>query len=589
MAKLLNEFKERRIWRVLVAYPSVIFVFLQAIEFFINNYGLDGRFLTASLIGAVVLLPAAFVWNWRHGEAGKQRISRPELSVYAIFGMASIAAVAWYWTTTPARVQATVAGEFEPPRSVAVMPFVNGSDDADVQYLCDGIAESLTNWLATVQGIKAISKTATFRLRDQADDTAALRTQLGADSVIRGRLEKRGDQIVISAALVDTRDDSQLWGERLTRPLNEVIYLERSIVSAIKNGLRIKIRDSSDAHAASGGTNDPAAYQHYLRGHFLIQATDIESIAEGLDELRAAIQIDPKFALPYADIGDALSQMIFYGIYEGDELLGEARSAAFSAVALAPELPEAHTALAAVHQYITMDWKSADESYEAAIALSPQSPIPYHRYADYLWITLRHERAREMARLAIEFDPLDSNSMHAVGITALIAGDFKAAADAFGEWNRFYPGNRWSYAKHSVALALNGQCDQSLQQAEAAENLSQRPPSVLMDSWLAWAHHVCNQEDLYQKYKQRIEAAIAKDPQRLDGGYFYFYAIEGDSDRIIDLIQRVIDAKSPLTSFMQIALLDYMGWPVSKNLESNETYRNLLSSLDFPPTKWSVY
>jgi TolB-like protein len=588
MAELLNELKERRIWRVFVAYPSVMFVLLQAIEFFINNYGLDGRFLTASLIAALVLLPAAFVWNWRHGEAGKQGISGPELSAYAIFGTATIAAVAWYWTTTPVQVQ-TVARDFEPARSVAVMPFVNGSDDAEIQYLCDGIAESLTNWLATVQGIKVISKTAAFRLRDQADDTSALRSQLGADSVIRGRLEKRGDQIVISASLVDTRDDSQLWGERLTRPLNEVIYLERSIVSAIKKGLRIKIEDPSNAHAASGGTDEPEAYQHYLRGHFLIQATDVESIAEGLDELRTAIQIDPKFALPYADIGDALSQMIFYGIYEGDELLGEARSAAFSAVALAPELPEAHTALAEVHQYITMDWKSADESYEAAIALSPQSPIPYHRYADYLWITLRHERAREMARLAIEFDPLDSNSMHAVGITALIAGDFKAAADAFGEWNRFYPGNRWSYVKHAVALALDGQCDQSSQQAEAAENLSQRPPSALMDSWLAWSHNACNREDLYQRSKQRIEAAIAKNPQRLDPGYFYLYAIEGDSDRAIDFVQRVIDAKSPLTFFVQIALLDYMGWPVTRKLESNETYRNLLKSLDFPPTKWSVY
>ena len=252
---------------------------------------------------------------------------------------------AWYWSSAPADPR-TVAREFEPVRSVAVMPFVNASGDADVQYLCDGIAESLTNWLATVQGIKAISKSAAFRLRDQADDTATLRSQLGADSVIRGRLEKLGDQIVISASLVDTRDESQLWGERLIRPLDEVIYLERSIVSAIKDGLRIEIPGASSAHAASGGTDQPEAYQHYLRGHFLIQATNLESIAQGLDELRAAIQIDPRFALPYADIGDALSQMIFYGIYEGEELLGEARSAAFSAVALAPELAEAQTALA---------------------------------------------------------------------------------------------------------------------------------------------------------------------------------------------------------------------------------------------------
>ncbi len=587
MTTLLNELKERRIWRVLVAYPSVTFVLLQAIEFFINNYGLDGRYLTATLVAAIALLPAAFVWNWRHGEAGEQDFSRPELSAYAVFAVATVAAVAWYWSSAPADPR-TVARDLEPVRSVAVMPFVNASNDADVQYLCDGIAESLTNWLATVQGIKAISKSAAFRLRDQADDTAALRSQLGADSVIRGRLEKLGDQIVISASLVDTRDESQLWGERLIRPLDEVIYLERSIVSAIKDGLRIEIPGASSAHAASGGTDQPEAYQHYLRGHFLIQATNLESIAQGLDELRAAIQIDPRFALPYADIGDALSQMIFYGIYEGEELLGEARSAAFSAVALAPELAEAQTALAGVHQYITMDWRAADEAYTTAIALSSQSPVPYHRYADYLWITLRHERAREMARHAIEIDPLDGNSMHAVGITALIAGDFQAAVQAFGEWNQFYRGNRWSYVKHAVALAMDGQCHLSLQQAQAGERLSERPPSALMESWIAWTHHACKREDLYQTSKARIEAAKAKDPERLDPAFFYLYVLEGDADSTLDFIQRVIDTKSPLTFFVQLALLDYMGWPVTPKLASNETYLELLRGLDFPPTKWSV-
>jgi hypothetical protein len=84
---------------------------------------------------------------------------------------------------------------------------------------------------------------------------------------------------------------------------------------------------------------------------------------------------------------------------------------------------------------------------------------------------------------------------------------------------------------NGTGLALNGQCDQSLQQAEAAETLSQRPPSALMDSWLAWTHYACKREDLYQRSKQRIEAAIAKNPQRFDPGYFYLYAIEGDSER----------------------------------------------------------
>ena len=201
---------------------------------------------------------------------------------------------------------------------------------------------------------------------------------------------------------------------------------------------------------------------------------------------------------------------------------------------------------------------------------------------------MRHEHSREMARRAIEIDPLDGNSMHAVGITALYAGDFPAAAEAFGEWNQFYPGNRWSYVKHAVALALVGQCDASLRQAEAGEQLSERPPSPLMESWLAWTHYACDRKELYERSKTRIYATVAEDPERLDAALIYLYAVEGDDDSMLDLLQRVVEAKSPLTFATQIPLVDYMGWPVTTKLTTNDAYLELLRGLNFPASKWSV-
>ena len=165
MHSFLTELKERHIWRVLVAYPSLVFVLLQAVEFFVNNYELDARFLTASLVVSVVLFPAAVLWNWRHGEVGHQEFSGAEVGAYAVFGIAAVIAAGWYWSTTPVNTR-VAAHDLEPARSVAVMPFANVGGDADVQYLCDGIAESLINWLATVPGVKVVSKGASFRLRD---------------------------------------------------------------------------------------------------------------------------------------------------------------------------------------------------------------------------------------------------------------------------------------------------------------------------------------------------------------------------------------------------------------------------------------
>jgi serine/threonine-protein kinase len=472
-------------------------------------------------------------------------------------------------------------------RSIAVLPFANASGDDGVQYLCDGIAESLTNWLATVPDVRVVSKTAAFRFRDDAGDIATVAKALGVESVVSGRLETVNGSVVVSAALVDARDDTQLWGERLVQPLSDVIYLERSIVDAIKESLGLTIAATPEV-AASGSTDNPEAYNHYLRGHYLVQTWDAASIREGIDELRAAIALDPKYGLPYADIADAVSQMIFYGIFNTDDaLIGEARSAAYSAVALAPDAPESHTAMATMHQYLTFDWAAAEAAYEKAIALPSPNPTAFHRYADFMWATLRFDRARQMAGRALEVDPRDGNSMHAAGIAAMFDGDYAEAARKFGDWNRFYPGSRWSYTKHAVALALSGDCETALTQAAAGDEFSGHNPGVLMESWHAWVYRLCDREDLFQRSKARIEAVRAERPPGIRSALLYMYMLEGQEDALRDLVRETVDTKSPLTMFLQIPMLDIPGWAVDA-IRDDPAYREIIREQNFPPSPWSV-
>ncbi|MBT8078763.1 MAG: hypothetical protein KJO31_09290 [Gammaproteobacteria bacterium] len=354
-------------------------------------------------------------------------------------------------------------------------------------------------------------------------------------------------------------------------------------MDALTKSLRLVVNDSSKSVAASGGTQNPEAYDAYLRGHYLIQSTNASRISEGLDELRRAIEIDPSFGLPYADIADALSQSIFYGLVDDRELFGEARNAARSAVALAKESPEAHVAAATMHQYVTFDWRAAEASYETALSLQPQSPAPYHRYADFLWTTLRLERAKEVAQMALAADPLDGSAMHAVGITQLIAGEFARAADAFGEWNRFHPDSRWSYVKYSLALALNGQCDAALERADKVLELLGRAPSLLAESWLAWGYHVCDRTDRYAASRKRFESLIESNPASLEPGLAYYFLLEGDNERLFALVRRLIDAESPLTMFLPIFTLGGMGWSDDNLAQRQAVLNELLRELNFPP------
>lgn len=588
MGGFLREFRQRRVWRVLVAYPGVAFVTLEAVKFFIDNYGLDARALTATIIVAAGLLPAALLWNWRHGEAGHQQVTRGEIGAYAVIGAATLCAVAWFWSAAPRQLPLADAPK-TPARSIAVLPFVNASGDETVQYLCDGIAESLTNWLASVPDIRVVAKSAAFRQRDKIEDITAIAAALGVDSVVRGRLETVDGSVVVSASLVDTRDEARLWGERLVQPQSDVIYLERAIVGALTESLGLKLAPKASATVASAGTDNPEAYRHYLRGHYLVQTWDADSIRQGIDELRAAIALDPKFGLPYADIADAVSQMIYYGIFESDDaLIGEARSAAFSAVALSPDTAEAHTAMALVHQYLTFDWAAADAAHEKAISLSSSNPAPFHRYSDYLWGTLRFDRAREVARGALEIDPRDGNAMHAVGIAAMFDGDFAEAVRAFGEWNRFYPGSRWSYTKHAVALALNRECTAALDQAAEADGMGGRPPSPLMEAWHAWVYRLCEREDLFRRSGGRIEAVEKTGSPRVDAALFYLYLLEGRDEELVALIERMIESRSPLTLAMQMPVVGLPGWAASPAVRDDPGYREAIRGLNFPVTPWTV-
>ncbi len=578
---LIEQFRERRVWRVLIAWPSVAFVLLQAIEFFINNYAIDTRFLTAGMIVTIGLFPAGIVWNWRHGEAGRQQFSRAEVSTYVVFGVATLMAAAWYWRVTPVTVE-PVARQAPAARSIVVLPFENASANEELRYLTDGIAENLINWLSGFPDIRVVARTASFRFAKSGAGIEALQQEFAADSVIHGRLELVGENLVVSASLTSLRDESQLWGEKLVRPLDEVIYLERSIVAAIKDSLQLELSDEQGKSAASGSTDNPEAYRRYLRGHHLIQATNVESIERGLDELREAIRLDPQFGQPYADIADALSQMIFYGIYDDPALMGEARNAAYSAVALAPELPEAHTALATMHQYLTFDWAAVDEAYKAAIALNPRGPATYHRYADFLWVTLRFEKGREMARRAIEIDPLDGSSMHAVGIVELFSGNFEGAVEAFGEWNRFHPESRWSYVKHAVALAHVGECGESARQLAAVEQLTGGKMYNLMNAWVGWAHKICGRDALYEEKRGLIMASQEGHPEHIDPIVINLYILDGEYDKAIDLAWDVYESNSPVRMFLQVYFLDYVWSPELAEVRQNPRFMALMRELDFP-------
>ncbi len=579
---LIHELRERRIWRVLIAYPVLAFGVLEALAFFIDNYDLDPRVLTAGLIMAIVLFPAAVLWNWRHGESGAQAVRKGEVAAYlTCFGLAVLAASLWYRQAAPHPDTRDRTAQAAPlVRSIAVMPLQNVDGIDGVQYLCDGIAESLTNWLSNRDGLRVASRSAAFRLRDEADP-AVISEALDVEALLEGRLEQVGDQWVVSMSLVSPQDDTQLWGTRLVKSGDNFLALEQDLVRAIQEGLSVQVFDD-ESERLVGGTNSPEAYEHFLRGHYLIQSTEGEALDRGLEELRRAIAIDPSFARAYADIADTLAQKVAYGQLDDERLIGEARTSAYTAVALAPDLSEAQTAVGTVAQYIDMDWAAADEAYQRAISLGPTSTTPFNRFSEFLVLTQRPQQAIDIGRAGLAMDPLDSGALHGVGIALLVLRRYDEAEEILGEWNRYYPGSIWSHAKHALALSFAGRCEEAARQAAIAEQRIDEFAFPLMDSWLAWGHSACDNEVGLAGRRARIEAWAAENPGRIDPGTIYLAAIDGDVESLVTQLEWVLAQRDPFLSFVRLFSQHLPGWGITGQMEASERYQALLAALDLP-------
>ena len=489
----------------------------------------------------------------------------------------------------PQSRQAQQTSSKAPDASIAVLPFVNMSSDPEQEYFSDGISEELLNLLAKIKGMRVTARTSSFKFKEKSEDIQEIGRLLGVAHVLEGSVRKAGNRVRITAQLINVNDGFHMWSETFDRTLDDIFAIQDEISGAIVDALKVHILDAhpTEIPKTDRSTNIDA-YDHYLKGHFLIQGTTLEVIEKGLDELRTAIRIDPGFALAHADFGDALAQLISYGNYQSQALIAEARDAAFTAIRLAPDLAEAHSAIASVHEFITLDWNAADAAYEKATSLSTQSPIPYHRYAEFLWLTLRLEKACEMARHSLKIDPLDGNAMHAVGITSLMAGDFSTSVKAFGKWNSLYPDSRWSYIKHALALAFDQQCDASLKQAEAAFHLSNIPLTPPMDIWLGWSHLICGRNDLYEAARNRTLNASMEESAQQEMALFYAYSLEGDDEALLKLMVDMAEARHPHTCCARVPLLDHLAFPVTARLKAREDYWDHLKKLDLPSSRWAV-
>ncbi len=291
-------------------------------------------------------------------------------------------------------------------KTIAVMPFLNMSDDPKKEYFSDGMTEEILNALAKVPKLEVTARTSVFSLKGQNHDVREIGKMLGVAYLLEGSVRQAGDEVRITAQLIRTDNGFHLWSETYDRKLQNVFAVQAELAGAIAQALQLPLGMGGDDGLVTERTDNSQAYALYLQARAAYRARDMP---RSIELLNAALAIDPKFAPAWASLCGSKNLLQFYLPREErariPQILAEGETACKRAIELAPDLAAAHIMLANLYSN-QWRWRDAEEHYLRAQALAPNDPEFYFAYTDWLGSQGRTEEALAAAQRAVELDPM---------------------------------------------------------------------------------------------------------------------------------------------------------------------------------------
>ena len=302
--------------------------------------------------------------------------------------------------------------------SLAILPFVNVASDPNLEYLTDGIAETLINHLSQLARLRVMSRNSTFRYKGGQIDATAVGRDLNVHAVMFGRVVKHDDLLSISVELVDAQDGSHIFGAQYIRRPADLLTMQETIAREIAEKLRLKLTGEEQERLVKRHTQSAEAYQLYLKGRYYFNKLTVAGIKKGIEHHQQAVRKDPHYALAYAGLADC---------YNYFAKPGEAKQAVSKALELDDGLGEAHGSLGFLKFVYDWDFVGAEAEFKHALELSPNYAEAHHWSAIYFANLGRHEEASIEAKHAVELDPLSLLMNMTPALASYLARDYDAA------------------------------------------------------------------------------------------------------------------------------------------------------------------
>ena len=291
-------------------------------------------------------------------------------------------------------------------RSLAVLPFANASADPSLEYLSEGITETIIASLSQLPKLRVMARASVFRYKVREANPQVIGRELAVRAVLLGRMAQLKNTLSISAELVDTRDGSHLWGEQYHRKLSDIFVIQEGIAQEISENLRLRLTGEEKKRMTKRYTENTEAYQLYLKGRYHWNKRTGEGLKKGIQYFQQAIEKDPGYALAHTGLADCYNLLSLYSALPPRDAMPKAKAAALQALELDDSLAEAHNSLAYAKLYYDWDWNGAEKEFRRALELNPNYAIAHHWYHEYLVAMGRFEEGHSRILRAQELDPL---------------------------------------------------------------------------------------------------------------------------------------------------------------------------------------